>query len=152
MNENAFSIDDNEGGVALFSFFPCVDHSSYQQNSSENNEYVEVTQEAIMHSNVADLVEIVKNIDKKTIFIGNKIGIINNHVNLIDEKCNMIFEDGEYRTAMTKSFANAFQNMVEEKDDNTSSTKKLSKGFKVEMIPFLKNDFKSKMMVHEGKT
>ena len=122
--------------------------------TSENNEYVEVTQESITHLNVTDLVEIVKNIDEKINVIGNKVDIINNHVNLIDEKCNMIFENGEYGTAIMKSLANDFQNMVKEKDDNISSIKKLSKDFEdlvIEMKPFLKNDDKSKVTVHEKK-
>ena len=116
---------------------------------------MEVTpEEPIMYSSVVDLPEIVKNIDEKINVIGNKVDIINNHVNLIDEKCNMIFENGEYGTAIMKSLANDFQNMVKEKDDNISSIKKLSKDFEdlvIEMKPFLKNDDKSKVTVHEKK-
>ena len=154
VDENGFSINDDEEGVALFSFCPCVDYNSYQENTPENNENVEVIQESIMHLNVMDLVEIVKNIDEKINDIGNNVDIINNHVDLVDEKCNMIAEDGEDRTAMMKSLANNFQNMVEENDDNTSSIKKLSKDFKylaTEMKLFFKNGDKTKVTVQERK-
>ena len=144
VDETVFFISDKEGGVALFSFCPCVHYSSYQENTPENNENVEATpEEPIMHSNVVDLAEIVKNIDEKINDIGNKVDIITNHVDLVDEKCNMIVEDGEDRTDMMKSLAN---------DKNTSSIKKLSKDFEdlaTEMKLFFENDDKTRVTVQE---
>ena len=85
VDENAFSINDNKGGVALFSFCPCVDYGT-QENSPENNENVEVApEEPIMHFNVVDLAEIVKNIDERISVIGNKVDIMFDHVDLVDE-------------------------------------------------------------------
>ena len=62
IDENAFSVNDDEG-VALFSFCPCIDYNlddGTQENTTENDENVEVVlDEPIVYSSVVELTNIV---------------------------------------------------------------------------------------------